>query len=302
MNKILVTGSTGLVGKYLQKILPNADYVSSKDFNLLVQNDVSKMFKYFKPEIVIHLAARVGGVHHNIIEPIKYFEENIIMNTLVINESHKNNVKKFLGLLSSCIYPDNIDSYPIKEDNLFLGAPHSDLFSYSYSKRCMAIQINAYRKMYNSNYSYLIPCNLYGEFDKFDEVQGHFVGALINKILIAKKNNQKFIKLFGDGTPLRQFMHAKDLAFVIKEVILKDVNKNFNVGNTENLSILNIGKLALDVCDAKNLKIKFDKDKPNGQFRKDIDLSLMNTILPNFKPTPLKEGIKEVYEKIGKNE
>ena len=172
MNKILVTGSTGLVGKYLQKILPNADYVSSKDFNLLVQNDVSKMFKYFKPEIVIHLAARVGGVHHNIIEPIKYFEENIIMNTLVINESHKNNVKKFLGLLSSCIYPDNIDSYPIKEDNLFLGAPHSDLFSYSYSKRCMAIQINAYRKMYNSNYSYLIPCNLYGEFDKFDEVQG----------------------------------------------------------------------------------------------------------------------------------
>ena len=123
-----------------------------------------------------------------------------------------------------------------------------------------------------------------------------------DKILIAKKNNQKFIKLFGDGTPLRQFMHAKDLAFVIKEVILKDVNKNFNVGNTENLSILNIAKLALDVCDAKNLKIKFDKDKPNGQFRKDIDLSLMNTILPNFKPTPLKEGIKEVYEKIGKNE
>ncbi len=301
MKKILVTGSTGLVGKYLQKILPEANYVSSKDYNLLIQDDVKKMFKFYKPEIVIHLAARVGGVHHNIIEPVKYFEENIIMNTLVINESFKNNVKKFLSLLSSCIYPDAINSYPIKESSLFLGAPHQDLFSYSYSKRCMAIQINAYRKKHKSNFSYLIPCNLYGEFDKFDEVEGHFVGALINKILVAKKNNDKSIKLFGDGTPLRQFMHAKDLAFVIKEVIDKDIKENFNVGNQENFSIQKIAKIALTVCNAENLRIEFDQEKPNGQLRKDIDLTLMNSLLPDFKPTLLKEGIKEVYEKIGKN-
>ena len=300
MKKILVTGATGLVGKYLKEIMPNANYVSSKDYNLLVQNDVKKMFKDLKPEIVIHLAARVGGVHHNIIEPVKYFEENIIMNTLVINESFNNNVKKFLGLLSSCIYPDNINVYPIKEDCLFSGAPHSDLFSYSYSKRCMAIQINAYRKKFNSNFSYLIPCNLYGEFDKFDEIQGHFVGALINKILIAKKNGQKSIQLFGDGAPLRQFMYAKDLAFIIKEVIDKDIRENFNVGNYENFSILKIAKLALNVCDAETLEIKFDKNKPNGQMRKDIDLSLMKSLLPNFKPTLLKDGLKEVYEKLGK--
>lgn len=299
MKKILVTGSTGLVGKYLQKILPEANFVSSKDYNLLIQQDVQKMFKELNPEIVIHLAARVGGVHHNIIEPVKYFEENILMNTLIINESYKNNTQKFLGLLSSCIYPDNIDSYPIKENCLFLGAPHEDLFSYSYSKRCMAIQIDAYRKKYKSNFSYLIPCNLYGEFDKFDEVQGHFVGALINKILVAKKNNHKSITLFGDGTPLRQFMHAKDLALIIKEVVSNDIKENFNVGNIENLSILQIAKLALKVCEAENLEIEFDKTKPNGQLRKDIDLSLMKSLLPKFKPTSLKEGIKEVYEKIG---
>ncbi len=299
MNNILVTGSTGLVGKYLQKILPKANYVSSKDYNLLIQNDVKKMFKELKPDVVVHLAARVGGVHHNINEPVKYFEENIIMNTMIINESFKNNVKKFLSLLSSCIYPDNIGSYPIKEDNLFLGAPHKDLFSYSYSKRCMAIQIDAYRKKYKSNFNYLIPCNLYGEFDKFDEIQGHYVGALINKILIAKKNNYKSIKLFGDGTPLRQFMHAKDLAFIIKEVVNKDIKENFNVGNNENFSILEIAKLALKVCEAEDLEIEFDKEKPNGQLRKDIDLSLMKSLLPNFKPTLLKEGIKEVYKMIG---
>lgn len=302
MKKILVTGSTGLVGKYLQKILPDANYVSSKDYNLLVQDDVKKMFKELKPEIVIHLAARVGGVHHNIIEPVKYFEENIIMNTLIINESFNNGIKKFLGLLSSCIYPDNIITYPIKENFLLQGAPHQDLFSYSYSKRCMAIQIDAYRKKYKSNFSYLIPCNLYGEFDKFDEVQGHFVGALINKILIAKKKNNKSIKLFGDGTPLRQFMYAKDLAFVIKDVVNKDIKQNFNVGNTENFSILDIAKIALKVCEAENLEIEFDKKRPNGQFRKDIDLSLMNTLIPKFKPTSLKNGIKEVYKKIGNHE
>ena len=91
----------------------------------------------------------------------------------------------------------------------------------------MAIQINAYRKKFKSNFSYLIPSNLYGEFDKFDEIQGHFVGALISKILVAKKNGQKSIQLFGDGTPLRQFMYAKDLAFIIKEVINKDIRENF---------------------------------------------------------------------------
>ena len=224
------------------------------------------------------------------------------MNTLLIRESFNNNVKKFLSLLSSCIYPDNINFYPIKETYLFDGAPHSDLFSYSYSKRSMAIQIEAYRKKYKSNFSYLIPCNLYGEFDKFDEIQGHFLGALINKILIAKKNDQKFIQLFGDGTPLRQFMHAKDLALVIKEVINKDIKESFNVGNNENYSILKIAKLALSICEAENLEIKFDKSKPNGQMRKDIDLSRMNSLLPDFKPTLLRDGIREVYNRLEKNE
>ena len=118
--------------------------------------------------------------------------------------------------------------------------------------------------------------------------------------MIAKKNGQKSIQLFGDGTPLRQFMHAKDLAFIIKEVIDKNIKENFNVGNNENFSILKIAKLALNVCDAETLEIEFDKNKPNGQMRKDIDLSLMRSLLPDFKPTLLKDGLREVYEKLDK--
>ncbi len=237
MSKILVTGGSGLLGTYLKKLLPKAKYISSKDYNLTLEKDVIKLFKNHKFTTVIHLAARVGGVHHNIQEPVKYFEENILMNTLLIKHSYRNNVKRFLGVLSSCIYPDNIKKYPIKEDLLFSGEPHKDLFSYSYAKRSMALQINSYNKKFKTKYNFIIPCNLYGEYDKFDEIQGHFVGALINKIIKAKKKNEKYIRLFGDGSPKRQFMHAYDLAKVINIIIEKNINNSFNVATSENYTV-----------------------------------------------------------------
>ena len=296
MKYILVTGGTGLVGRYLKQMLPEAKYVSSKDYNLLDMQEVKRMFADIKPKKVIHLAAKVGGVHHNIEEPVKYFEENILMNTFVLKESFANNIENFLGILSSCIYPDKIKKYPIKESELLNGAPHRDLFSYSYAKRCMAIHIDMYNKKFNTKYNYLIPCNLYGEFDKFDEIQGHFVGALIQKIINAKKNNEKSIKLFGDGTPYRQFMHAKDIAKIIKTVIEKDISESFNVATEENYTVQKIAEIALEACDAKDLKIEFDKTKPNGQLRKDIEISKMKKLLPDFKPILLKDGIKKIYK------
>ena len=146
MGKILVTGGSGLLGTYLKKNLPKAIYISSKDYDLTSEKDVIKLFKNSKFDRVIHLAARVGGVHHNIQEPVKYFEENILMNTLLIKHSYKNNVKRFLRVLSSCIYPDKIKKYPIKENLLFSGEPHKSLFPYSYAKRSMALQIDSYNQ------------------------------------------------------------------------------------------------------------------------------------------------------------
>ena len=295
--RVLVTGGSGLIGTYLKKYLSTASYVSSKDFNLLIESDVKKMFKEIKPNIVIHLAALVGGVYHNIKEPVRYFEENILMNTFVLRESYKNNVDRFTGILSSCIYPDKISNYPIKEEKLLDGAPHKDLFSYSYAKRCMAIQINMYNKKYNKNYNYLIPCNLYGEFDKFDSVKGHFVGALIQKIIDAKKNKSNSITLFGDGTPFRQFMHAEDLAKLISEMILHDKFYSMNVATDENYSIDKIAKIALKSLNLKNFSIKYDASKPNGQLRKDIDISRLKKYFPDFKPIKLENGIKKIFIK-----
>ena len=299
-NKILVTGGTGLIGKYLQKEMPNATYVGSSDYNLTKNDQVIKMFQDIKPNIVIHLAALVGGVHHNIEEPVKYFEENVLMNTFVLRESYKFNVKRFTGILSSCIYPDKISSYPIKEDQLIEGAPHQDLFSYSYAKRCLAIQVDMYNKKYKTNYNYLIPCNLYGEFDKFDQIRGHFVGALIHKIIIAKKSKLNSIELFGDGRPLRQFMHARDVAKVISNMIEEDRYLNMNVATNENYSVDKIAKIALKVCDAEHLEIKYNSDRPNGQMRKDIDTSIFKENFPNFKLVQLSDGIEEIYKKLKK--
>ena len=294
---ILVTGGSGLIGTYLKEILPEATYVSSKDFNLVKQEEVSLMFKKIKPTTVIHLAALVGGIHHNIQEPVRYFEENILMNTFVLRESFKNNVKHFTGILSSCIYPNDINEFPIKEDKLLIGAPHEDLFSYSYAKRCMAIQIDMYNKKHETKYNYLIPCNLYGEFDKFDPIKGHFVGALIEKLINAKKQSEKTITLFGDGTPFRQFMHAKDVANIIKMMIVNNKFHNMNIATKENYTVDAIAKIALRACDAENISIIYDKNKPNGQMRKDIEISKLNTYFPKFLPIKLEEGIKEIYQK-----
>ena len=294
---ILVTGGSGLIGTYLKEILPEATYVSSKDFNLVKQEEVSLMFKKIKPTTVIHLAALVGGIHHNIQEPVRYFEENILMNTFVLRESFKNNVKHFTGILSSCIYPNDINEFPIKEDKLLIGAPHEDLFSYSYAKRCMAIQIDMYNKKHETKYNYLIPCNLYGEFDKFDPIEGHFVGALIEKLINAKKNLEKTITLFGDGKPFRQFMHAKDVANIIKMMIMNNKYHNMNIATNENYTIDAIAKIALRACDAEDISIIYDKNKPNGQMRKDIEISKLNKYFPKFLPIKLEKGIKEIYQK-----
>ena len=295
MSKVLVTGGSGLVGSYLKQIMPDAYYISSDDYDLTKENEVESLFKKNRFKTVIHLAARVGGIHHNIIEPVKYFEENILMNTLILKYSHKNGVKYFLTLLSSCIYPDKIKKFPIKEKNLFEGAPHESLFSYSYAKRSMAVQIDAYNKKFKTNYNYMIPCNLYGEFDKFGDIEGHFVGALIEKIIEAKKNKKNHISLFGDGTPKRQFMHAKDLARIIKLSIDNKITENFNVATNENYSVEKIAQLALKACNFKDAKIFFDKNMPNGQMRKDIDISKLKKLFPKFKPIKLIDGIKQVY-------
>ena len=290
--KILVTGGNGLVGKHLQDILPDAIYVSSKDYDLTQSYQVHRLMYKERPDVVIHLAARVGGILDNITNPVDYLEQNILINTNVLKHCHQFNVSKVISILSTCIYPDVVDTYPMKEEVLFNGPPPPDNFAYAMSKRCMATQMDSYVKQHNKQWSYLIPCNLYGEHDKYEEHHSHFVSALIKKIHEAKDS----VEIWGTGKPLRQFMYAGDLARVIKYMIDNDVVDNFNVAPDYVHSIEEITKIGMESCGKGDLKIVYDNTKPDGQYRKDVDSSKLISVMKDFKFTSLEEGIRRVYD------
>ena len=289
-----------MVGKSLKQYLPNAVYISSKDYDLTSENDVNKMFEILKPDVIIHLAAKVGGIIDNIAKPAEYFDDNVLMNTLLLKYSLKYNVTRFIGILSTCVYPNEVKNYPMVESDLHLGPPAKTNFSYGYAKRLLAVQIDAYNQQYNTKYQYLIPCNLYGEHDKYGD-NSHFVAALIKKIHNAKVNNHDAITLFGDGTPLRQFMHSDDLAYIIWYCLENNIYDNMNVATLENLSISEMVEIAVQSCDIDNIKIEYDISKPNGQYRKDVSIDLLKEKIPSFNPIKLGDGIKKTYNYLIKN-
>jgi GDP-L-fucose synthase len=297
--KILVTGGSGMVGRSLKDIMSNAIYLSSKDCDLTNPLETELLIKKHKPDVIIHLAAKVGGIMDNINKPAEYFDDNVLMNTNLLRLSYKYNVNRFIGILSTCIYPDKVDEYPMTEDMLHLGPPTPTNFSYGYAKRSLAVQIDAYNKQYGTKYQYLTPCNLYGEYDKWGE-NSHFIAALVKKIVKMEKEGGNKLELFGSGKPLRQFMHSDDLAWVIKECLEKNIYESFNVATEDNLSIEEMVKIALKSCDLEKTKLMFDTTKPDGQYRKDVSIDKLKSLLPMFKTLPLGKGIKKVYDKISK--
>jgi GDP-L-fucose synthase len=298
-NGILITGGSSMVGQHLKNLLPDAIYFNSSHANLTEQADVRRIIRNMKPRTVIHLAARVGGIIDNIEHPGEYFYENTMMNTMLMEESRLNGVERFMGILSTCIYPDQLAEafYPLREEVLFMGPPTPTNFSYGYAKRCLAVQTEAYNKEYGLKYNYLIPCNLYSEYDKFIPGKAHFVADLVRKIVEAKKGDGK-LRLFGTGSPLRQNMYAGDLARVIQLCVENDITESFNVSVSQNLSIKETAEIALKACEAENVEISWDSTKPDGQYRKDVSNDKMLRLLPDFDFTTLEEGVYRTYNKI----
>ena len=292
---ILITGASGMVGRELIKLIPNAHCPSSAELDLINPIAVKEYMGANSFDYVIHLAAYVGSLHDNIDNRTLYFDQNILMNTIITKYAYESGVKNFLGILSTCIYPDNISSFPIKEDSLHDGAPHADLMSYAYAKRSHAVQLRAYKESFNVNYNYLIPCNLYGLMSEAHKGRSHYVNDLIHKIILAKQEKVDHITLFGDGSPLRQFMFAGDLATVIKRYVQEEHNKSFNVAPSINLSVNDIAHMALKECNAEHMSIRYDSSKPNGQHRKDVDTNAMMNAMPGIDFLDLASGIKKIY-------
>lgn len=300
---LLVTGGSGLVGHALQKICPNAIFISSKDYDLTKENEVKAMYEKYKPNQVIHLAAKVGGIKDNIEHQADFIYQNILINTYVVHYAYKFKVKKLIGVLSNCAYPDVARNYPMKEDIFHEGLPAITNLSYGYSKRTLDIQIRSYRKQYRCSFISVIPCSIYGPYDKFEDDKSHFLAALIKKIYLANKNSEKNLKLLGTGKPLRQYIFSEDLAKILLKLLDKyDDCSPINIASNENLSIKDIAEITLKATRSTNLKIEFDTLSPDGQYRKDLYNNKLFNIIGNFEFTSLYNGIYKTYKWFKKKE
>jgi nucleoside-diphosphate-sugar epimerase len=196
------------------------------------------------------------------------------------------------------MYPDVVDNYPMTEEDVHLGPPSYANFSYGFTKRSLLVAIGAYNQQYDTKYNYLVPCNLYGEYDHFDDPNKcHFITALIRKIIDAENQGKDEITLFGTGNPLRQFMYAGDLARVIKLMIEKDVTESFNVATPEENSIGDMAEITLNAL-GKDMNVNFDTTKPDGQFRKSVSCEKMLNNIGEFEFTKLKDGVTKVYNEV----
>ncbi|KAK5964259.1 GDP-L-fucose synthase [Trichostrongylus colubriformis] len=214
---VLVTGGTGLVGKAIEQVVksearPNEKWVfiGSKDCDLTNLQATRRLFEDSRPTHVIHLAAMVGGLFHNLAHNLEFFRRNMAINDNVLAMCHEFDVVKCVSCLSTCIFPD-ATTYPIDETMVHLGPPHDSNFGYSYAKRMIDVLNRGYAQDYGRKYTSVIPCNVFGPHDNYNLQSAHVLPALIHKTYIAKKEG-KPLEVFGTGRPLRQFIYSIDLA------------------------------------------------------------------------------------------
>jgi GDP-L-fucose synthase len=301
MNKILITGGTGLVGYALQSIQQkyyNYTYVflSSKDCDLINYDDTLKCFQKHNPDYVIHLAANVGGLYKNMNFKVDMFESNLQMNMNVLKVCHELKIKKVISCLSTCIFPDKT-TYPINEKMLHNGAPHHSNDAYAYAKRMLEVQSKAYQEQYGDDFICIIPTNIYGENDNYSLENGHVVPSLIHKCYLAKQKGELFI-VRGTGKPLRQFIYAKDLADLMMWVLDNYKEKDsiiLSVGEKDEISIRDMATLIAQSYHYEHM-MEFDDSFSDGQFKKTADNSKLMKLHPDFQFTTVETGINKSVE------
>jgi GDP-L-fucose synthase len=297
--KVLVTGGSGLVGNGIKHVSREYNnkyefiFISSKEYDLTIMSDTMEMFKRHKPNYVIHLAACVGGLFKNMNNKVEMLEKNLIINYNVVKCCHDYGIEKLLACLSTCIFPDNIEKYPIDETMLHNGAPHESNDAYAYAKRMLEIHCRAYRENYGDNFTCIIPTNIYGPHDNFDIENGHVLPSLIHKCFVAKQNNEDFI-IRGSGKPLRQFIFSYDLANIIMLLFEKNVSENIiiSVPEENEISIGDVGKIIAETFEY-NERVVFDTNYSDGQYKKTVGIQKLTTLLnSDLQFTSIKDGIK----------
>ncbi|MBD3215277.1 MAG: NAD-dependent epimerase/dehydratase family protein, partial [Candidatus Lokiarchaeota archaeon] len=297
--RIYITGHTGMVGTRLLKYFQENKYkniitTSHSQLDLRNQKKVDLFLKKEKPEIIVHLAAKVGGIASNIKYPAEYIYDNLMMQTNIIHSAYKYNCEKLLFMGSSCIYPRETPQ-PMKEEYLMTGKLEPTNKSYAVAKIAGIQMCQAYDIEYNTNFISLIPCNLYGPRDHYGDMNSHVMAALIDRFHKAKITQKQKVIVWGSGKPRREFLFVDDLVSAIL-FLLKcyDDPEIINVGTGYDISIRNLATKISNIIGYSG-KIEFDPTKPDGMMKKLLDVSKIEKLGWKAK-TDLDEGIKMSYQ------
>lgn len=276
--KVLVTGGNGFLGKAVVNKLKSKECTkiiipTHKEYDITKEVEVKKLYNNNKNiDVVIHLAADVGGIGYNQNNPGAVYYNNIMMNTLVMEYARLNNVSKFVGVGSVCSYPKWTE-IPFKEKNLWDGYPEETNAAYGLTKKMMLEQGKAYKTQYGFNAIHLLMINLYGPGDNFDLENSHVIAALIRKFIEAKENDKDKVVAWGDGSPTREFLYVEDASEGILLAAEKyDESEPVNLGSGMEISIKELTEKIADYVEFEG-EIEWDISKPNGQPRRCLDIS-----------------------------
>ncbi|MDB4490288.1 GDP-L-fucose synthase [bacterium] len=306
---VLVTGASGFLGTHVMNELKNHGLSTEEDTNaanlfasarsdekdLTKFNDVKEIYAQLRPDIVIHLAAVVGGIAANQDNPGKYFYDNMQMTLNMIEMARKYETEKFVGIGTICAYPKHTP-VPFKESDLWAGYPEETNAPYGLAKKMMLVMSQAYRQQYGCNMIYLLPVNLYGPGDNFDLHSSHVIPAIIRKCIDAIDNEDSSITCWGTGKATREFLYAPDAADAIVQATLHyDGPEPINIGSGMEISIKDLTNLIADLCGFKG-KIKWDSSKPNGQPRRCLDTKQAKRQFGWTARTKLADGLTETIK------
>jgi GDP-L-fucose synthase len=306
MVQVIVTGGSGLVGSAIKEVISkDVDlykdhsflFLSSKDVDLTNYDSTYNTFKNLLKDdtetYIIHLAANVGGLFKNLHNNALMFESNILINMNVLKASHNLGIQRVLSILSTCIFPDNV-SYPIVEESLHNGIPHSSNCGYAYAKRMLEVQSKLYQRDFNRDYICVIPTNIFGPHDNFHLEDAHVIPALIHKCYLSKMENKPFI-VMGSGKPLRQFIFSYDLAkLILWSLFIYKERENIilSVSENEEVSIQKIAEIIAEKMDYTS-QLVFDTSKNDGQYKKSVSNQKLLSLYPNFKFTTIENGLDQ---------
>ena len=296
--KILVTGGNGFLGRHVVSELKSYKVANiliprSKECNLL-DRSYCQLLVSGGVELVIHLAAQVGGIGYINDRPGEMFYKNAVMGIELMEAARRAKVKKFVCIGTACEYPEVLP-LPFKEDDLWNGYPEDITAPYGLAKKMLMVQGNAYRKQYGFRAIHLIPVNLYGPGDNFNSISAHVIPALIKKIIAARSSNKKSVEVWGSGSATREFLYVKDAAEGIVQAALKyeDI-KPINLGTGVEISIKEVTEIIMELVNFKG-SIRWNNNKPDGQPRRQLDVSRAKR-MGFIAKTSLREGLKKTIE------